>query len=96
MGVGTRRDVFVQLGTSIGNGPAVTPARGPRFAHQAFQVRKRLGDGETALRRAELGAEHDQRDVVGGAGAAGQRSGRFVESLTVVGVQSAASNVFTS
>ena len=50
-------------------------------------MRERLGHGEAALRRAEVGAEDRQRNVVGGAGVARQRGGRFVESLAVVGDQ---------
>ena len=45
---------------------------------------QRLGDGETALRGAELGAEDGQRDVVAGLGLWPKRRARHCEATLVV------------
>ena len=44
----------------------VPAARGPALPDEPLEVRQRLGDGETALRRRQLPPEDVERDLVGG------------------------------
>src|SRR5437870_1935142 len=51
---------------------------------EVLEMGQRLGDGETALRGAELGAEDGQRDVVAGLGLWPKRRARHCEATLVV------------
>src|SRR6266480_4115765 len=79
MGAGTRRDVVVQLRSSIGNDLAVPAPRGPAVADEPLEVRQRLRNRKPALCRPELVAEQGQGDLVGGALLVGESRGRRVE-----------------
>src|SRR5204863_8811703 len=49
---------------SIGDAPVVPPPLGPARDDEALEVRKRLGDRETALDRRQLVPEEVVRDLV--------------------------------
>jgi len=54
------------------------------FPHEPLEVRERLGDREPSLGWAELGAEHDERDVIGGPRLGAECGTSLVEPVAVV------------
>src|SRR4029077_4562751 len=79
VGVGTRKNVVVQLGGSIEKPLVVPSARGRALPDKPFQVRECLRDGETALRRLQVRSEDAEGDLVGAPWLVAERRSGLVE-----------------
>jgi DNA repair photolyase len=87
VGVGTRRDFFVQLRASIGNALVVPAAPGPAFPDEPLQVRERLRHRKAPLRGAQLRPEETEGDLVRAARLLREHGRRLLEPCAVVSDQ---------
>src|SRR5215208_5159582 len=73
-----------RLRLSIGQGSAVTGARGAALVDEPLEVRERLGDGKAPRGRAQLAPEELERDLIAAARRAAERGLGLVEPAPVV------------